>query len=336
MPVDERERELPLLIRAAEALLLAAYDEGAVLATAANVLGDHFGYGTRSILLYDKAADQLVMGHAAGTGSDDPEVRTFRRKLGQGISGIAAETRRIVNVGDLRRDPRTVRIGPGQSSRLCVPMLVRSELLGVVVVESPELHAFTEGDEEVLAAFARVTALALLHARAYEEARRLAITDPLTGLYNARYFQSRLEEEIARAERYGHQLALLFVDSDALKLVNDRLGHAAGNELIVGLARTIRQSVRATDLVGRFGGDEFLVLQPESGLAAAMGTAERIRQAAYAASDAAGVVRSVSIGVAVYPTHAADPDALLQVADAALYRAKHLGKDRVVAAPTSS
>lgn len=665
-----KEREVPLLMRATEALLLAAHDEQAVLATATNLLGDHFGYGARAILLYEKGQDELVMGYAAGAGSDDPGVTGWRRKVGEGLSGIAAKTRSVVNVGDLRSDPRTVRIGHGQVSRLCAPMLVRDELLGVVVIESPARNAFSARDEELMRAFSQVTALALIHARAdqrrrntiaelqtlndvataaakldldaslhaaaegfqrattsdstaiyiwdavssklvlgklvfdpqyypgdyeeqvrtqelalgegmvgwaaqhreaaliddvasdprpqpvagvplsskaaiviplvveerlfgvvravkmgagsygreqfrfaqtlasqlalllsaaqanraqtqrflelsalhevsrrlseasrlgevlsyvldgairltgaeagliwrlndqdefflgashnlpadriaahppnapdsvsrrimasgrplripdiqvvgkarwpaevphlhsligiplrsegraygsllvvhsaidffrpehervlevmaaqaaaaiaraeaLEEAQLLAITDALTGLYNARYFSGRLEDEIQRALRYGHEVAMFIVDSDALKRVNDRLGHAAGNALLVDLARTIRQHVRATDLVARFGGDEFVVLQPETGLEASLVTAERIREAAYATSDAAGVERSVSVGVATYPASAASAATLFQRADDALYEAKRSGKNKVMAA----
>jgi two-component system cell cycle response regulator len=175
-------------------------------------------------------------------------------------------------------------------------------------------------------------AAAIARAEALEEAQLLAITDALTGLYNARYFTARLETEIQRAQRYGRQVSLLIVDSDALKRVNDRLGHTAGNDLLVELARTVREHVRGSDLVARFGGDEFVVLQPETGLEAALATAERIREAAYAASDAAGVERSVSVGVATYPGAARTADALFQAADTALYAAKRSGKNRVVPA----
>src|SRR5262245_38071797 len=110
------QNELALLMRATEALLLAAYDERAVLATAANLLGERFGYSTRSILLYQKGADELVMAYASGPGADDPDVLAWRRKLGEGLSGVAAKTRKIVNVGDLRADARTIRISRGQTS----------------------------------------------------------------------------------------------------------------------------------------------------------------------------------------------------------------------------
>ena len=178
-----------------------------------------------------------------------------------------------------------------------------------------------------------MAAAAIARAEALEEAQRLAITDALTGLFNARYFSNRLAEEMQRAQRYGHEIALIIVDSDALKLVNDRMGHAAGNDLLTALARTIRQHVRASDLIARFGGDEFVILQPEADLASARATAERIRSAAYAASDAAGVERSVSVGVATFPGSARDADSLFKTADEALYRAKRAGKNRVEFAP---
>ncbi len=323
------ERDLPLLVRATEGLLLAAFDEHAVLTAALDLLRIHFGYSTSYLLLYDRGLDELYVAHAAGVGASRPEVLAFRTRLGVGLTGICGSTREVVNVGDVHRDPRYLDIVPDCVSEICVPLVVRGELFGVLAAESPQRNAFSDRDEELLTAFARMTALALLHARAQAEARRLAITDDLTGLYNTRYFTQRLEEEIARAHRYEHELALLIVDSDALKRVNDRLGHAAGNELLIALARTIRDEVRATDLVARFGGDEFVVLQPETGMEAALATGERIRRAAYAASDAAGVERSVSAGVATYPGSAATADALFKCADAALYEAKRRGKNRV-------
>lgn len=331
MAVQEsvRERELPLLMRATEALLLAAYDGHAVLEVALELLREYFGYGSTYLLLYDRAASELAVAHAAGVGADRPEVRSFRTKLGVGLTGIAGQTRLIVNVGDVRKDPRYLDVVPGCVSEICVPLAVGGELFGVLAVESPLTNAFSDRDADLLTAFAHVTALAILLARAQTETRRLTITDDLTGLYNARYFTERLEEEVTRARRYGRELSLLIVDSDALKRVNDTLGHAAGNELLVALARSIRQNVRSSDIVARFGGDEFVVLQPETGREAALATAQRIRAAAHTASDAAGIERSVSVGVATYPADAATADALFQRADAALYEAKRQGKNRV-------
>ncbi len=222
---------------------------------------------------------------------------------------------------------------PHLHSLLGIPLRSEGRAYGSLLVLNRAHDFFRPENERILEVIAAQAAAAIARAEALEEAQRLAITDALTGLFNARYFTGRLELELERARRYTHTLALLIVDSDALKLVNDRLGHAAGNELLVALARTIQQHVRGSDLVARFGGDEFVILQPESSIDAAVATAERIRLAAYAASDVAGVERSVSAGVAMFPQHAQDSDGLFQQADAALYRAKRAGKNRVEAAP---
>ena len=136
------------------------------------------------------------------------------------------------------------------------------------------------------------------------------------------------------ARRHEQELALILIDSDALKLVNDRLGHEAGDRYLVLLARTILAQVRTSDVVARYGGDEFVVLAPLTGRSAALLTAERIRASA-AALVIDGLATSVSVGVAVYPCDASAGDALLRAADRALYEAKRRGKNAVVAAPAS-
>lgn len=333
------EGRVPLLMQATEALLLAARDEHSVLHVATGLLAEHFGYGMRYILMWDPAKEELYVEHAAGPSADSPAVRGYRGKMGVGLTGIAAQTRSVVSSPDVESDPRYISVVPDCRSEICVPLVAGDELLGVLVIESTEKDAFSDDDEAVLLAFSRILALALLHARtmrqaieAREAARQLAITDPLTGLYNTRYLHQRLAEEIARAERYGHELSLLFVDSDSLKKVNDTQGHLAGNDLIVHLAQTIKGQVRSTDLTARFGGDEFVVLMPESGTEAARATGERIRTAARSGPDIAGIERTVSVGIATYPQHAQAAEELIRRADDAQYEAKKGGKDRVAVA----
>ncbi len=166
------------------------------------------------------------------------------------------------------------------------------------------------------------------------------MTDELTGAYNGRHFRARLHEEIARAKRGDRPLALLVIDSDSLKDVNDRFGHDAGNLHLVAIAQAVHTHVRTSDVVARFGGDEFLVLQPDATPEAAAAVAERIRVAVAAATvtaaDGSRVSGTVSIGVAGYPRSASDEDSLFKSADSALYDAKRHGKDRVFIAPASS
>ena len=166
-----------------------------------------------------------------------------------------------------------------------------------------------------------------------EHFRALAQTDGLTGLPNFRSFHARLEEEVSRADRYAHPLSCAMVDLDGLKEINDRLGHAAGNRAILALADAVREELRDTDFAARYGGDEFVVLLPQTTAAAAGLFAERLRRRLLAVSQGAGLPVRASIGVAALsPDEVGASDAaedLLRRADEALYKAKRSGRDRV-------
>jgi len=166
-----------------------------------------------------------------------------------------------------------------------------------------------------------------------EHFRALAQTDGLTGLPNFRSFHARLEEEVARAHRYGHPLACAMVDLDGLKEINDRLGHAAGNRAIMALADAVREELRDTDFAARYGGDEFVVLLPQTSESHGALFAERLRRRLIEVSQEAGLPVRGSIGVAAVAADELDsPEAaedLLRRADEALYRAKRSGRDRV-------
>jgi len=236
-----------------------------------------------------------------------------------------------VLVADLTDDPSIISRDALSEFRALLGVPLRSEghMYGSLYVLHPRAGYFDERHVQQVQVVAAHAGAALARAQAFEEATRLSITDELTGFFNARYLSARLREELARAQRYGHELALVLIDSDALKNVNDRLGHEAGNEHLRRLAKTIRAHVRATDIVARYGGDEFVVLQPESGLDAARATAERIRKAASVQQE--GIATSVSIGVAAFPD-VREADALFREADRALSAAKQRGKNTVVVA----
>lgn len=163
---------------------------------------------------------------------------------------------------------------------------------------------------------------------------RLVLCDGLTGLYNHRHAQDRLREELARAHRYRRDLALLLLDVDQFKRVNDSLGHPAGDRILVWVARVLRSSIRDTDVAARYGGDEFAVILPEASHDGGRAVGERIRAAVQAMDiPAGGQPRvTVSVGVAAFPTDADDASSLIEQADRALYQAKREGKNRVVVA----
>jgi diguanylate cyclase (GGDEF)-like protein len=215
-----------------------------------------------------------------------------------------------------------------------VPLRSEGDFYGSLFVLHSRADYFRPEHARNLEVLAAQAAAALARARAFEDARRMAITDDLTGLFNGRHFTLRLAEEVRRAQRYDRTLALTMLDSDSLKMVNDRFGHEEGNRHLVELARTIREHVRATDTAFRFGGDEFVILHPETDLRKAIQIADRIRAAlrAHPFRSAAGETAAVSVsaGVSAYPACANTPDDLFRQADGALYLAKRRGKDGVV------
>jgi diguanylate cyclase (GGDEF)-like protein/PAS domain S-box-containing protein len=245
----------------------------------------------------------------------------------------------VERLGDPDLDPATRADMEEQNERSCltVPLMSGGRAVGFfVIVHEHKEHVFGTPEIAVARAIAEQAAVGWERARLYRRLELLAITDGLTGVFNHRHFYERLAAEIKRADRSGDPLPLLMIDIDGFKLFNDRFGHQAGDDALRTIAEAILAEVRdGIDLVARYGGEEFTVLLP--GAHDAVAAAERIRERVRGVSMATPVGEArltVSIGVAVYPTSAADMDDLVARADAAMYIAKRLGKDRVeVAAP---
>jgi diguanylate cyclase (GGDEF)-like protein len=176
----------------------------------------------------------------------------------------------------------------------------------------------------------------LLEFKAYlDTCEEDALTDHLTGLANRRRFERLLEKEVSRTSRYGHAFCLLMLDIDYFKQVNDNYGHEAGDEVIKSLAKTLQEGTRGVDLAARIGGEEFAIILTETNLESALEVAERLR-VAIRGIQVAGVGQiAASFGVAECPSSAQTARELLATADAALYRAKREGRDRVAQAPTA-
>ncbi len=186
--------------------------------------------------------------------------------------------------------------------------------------------------------FANLTALVLNNAQLREALREQSIRDPLTGLYNRRYMQEMLTQHLSRVTRQLHPLGLIMIDIDHFKSFNDAHGHAAGDALLRELGRFLQSHVRLEDIACRYGGEEFILIMPEASLEVAQRRAEQLRAEAkeLRVRDAGLTIEGVtlSLGVAVHPLHAQTTDSLLRAADAALYRAKQEGRNRVVVADT--
>ncbi len=194
---------------------------------------------------------------------------------------------------------------------------------------------FDDDDLATLQTFAGHVAVAVDNVRVHEEAQRLSLTDPLTGLWNYRYLRESLRREVERANRFGRMVSVLVLDLDRFKKINDTYGHAAGDTVLAEFARRVRGEIREVDLAFRQGGEEFVVLLPETDARGATIVAERLgaatRNTPVAVLGHAGVQESigftVSIGIAVYPDHAETGLRVLEAADEALYAAKSAGRD---------
>ena len=224
---------------------------------------------------------------------------------------------------------------PGQDDHFaCLELLDHNEMLVVFCAESAQVDALENDDRMVLSAVASELVVAVENSRLYKLTKRLSITDELTDLYNYRYLQQRLDDEIGRARRYGKTLSFLMLDVDDFKAVNDSHGHLVGDAVLAELGQVLKTAVREVDMVARYGGEEFSVLLPETDAAGAFIVAEKIREAValhrFPDEDGDRSVRaSVSIGLANFPVHAEDKESLLKAADDAVYQAKTMGKDRV-------
>ncbi|MBA2362962.1 MAG: diguanylate cyclase [Chloroflexia bacterium] len=216
---------------------------------------------------------------------------------------------------------------------LAVPIVAGQELLGVLAVSASNSRSFDATDATTLEAVADYAATALQNAHAHVLLTREATTDALTGLRNHRGLIERMDSEIERAERFGHALSLLYFDIDRFKDINDTYGHEVGDAVLQQITRLALSVLRSIDTLGRYGGEEFVVLLPETDADAALQSAERLRQAvtdhAFAVDLEIELQTTVSIGVATYPADGASRRTLLRSADGALYRAKRLGRNQV-------
>lgn len=227
----------------------------------------------------------------------------------------------------------------GQSSAMCVPMLAEGEALGVLhLVASPDLgdRVFTPLAQRLAIAAAEACALALASIRLREKLADQSLRDALTGLYNRRYAEETMGREIARAKRDAAPLGVFMLDLDHFKRFNDEFGHDAGDTALREAATVLVEAVRTSDVVSRVGGEEFLVLLPGASLEATIHKSEVMREKLKSLELFHRGRRlppiSFSAGAAAFPAHGETPEALLRAADAALYEAKHAGRDRTVAA----
>ncbi len=217
-------------------------------------------------------------------------------------------------------------------SVLCYPLQRRGEKIGVIELINKTAGPFTHEDQVAIEMLINPLCVAIQTADRFEDAERLTITDDLTKLYNYRYLMQYLEAEVKRCLRYKKKVSLLFIDIDGFKRINDTFGHPVGSQALAEMGRVFKRIVRESDVVGRYGGDEFVIVLPETPLNGAMVIAERIRKKVEECEFIAhhlSIRLTVSLGVASCPMHTLTAEGLIKKADAAMYRAKELSRNSI-------
>jgi diguanylate cyclase (GGDEF)-like protein len=291
-----------------------------------------------SILLMHSEQNELVFEGIRGAAAG--KLIYSRLKVGEGIAGWVALHREPVIVNDVLRDERfnsTFDQANRFKSRsiLCVPLISRGILLGVVELINRKSHQckFTKRDLSMLLMLLNPIAVSLHNALLFQETEKLTITDDLTKLYNTRYMHSRMSKLIEERKHSRERFSLIFLDLDGFKSVNDSYGHLVGAKTLVEIGKIIFNNVGKKDEVARYGGDEFMVLMPKAGSVQAHEMAERLRSAIQN-YDFEGLLPchirlSASFGIAVFPDHAETLTELIQKADNAMYAVKYSGKNAV-------
>lgn len=304
----------------------------------------------RAVLwLTDDSEMRLKRAAPGGQEAEDTDETAQSVRFGEGLAGRTAEQRKPLFVRDGACDPRSVaeerpepisRRSRDQSfALLLVPLVAGNQTLGVIQFERDAPGAFTRRDLSRIRALASQAAATLANVRAHRDIYSQAVTDALTGLHNRRHMQTALADECRRAQRYGHPLSVIMLDVDGFKSYNDTYGHVQGDVLLRMLAGILQTTIRGVDTVGRFGGEEFVVVLPETPADEAYQAAERLRLAVARASfpghaDApdTAVCKTISLGLATFPDITDDVQALVALADGALYRAKRGGRNQTVQA----
>jgi len=263
------------------------------------------------------------------------------RPLGQGLFGKVLDSGRSVLYNTFNNEMITesgaLLIGDPEEdgisqSVLVVPLKIGSRLVGVISAQSYKPYAYTDTDVELLELLGANAAIAIENARLFREVQELAVTDPLTGLYNRRKLIELGESEFASSLRYERELAAIMLDCDGFKRLNDTFGHTVGDQVLIRLSEISLASIRKADILARYGGDEFMILLPETGIEAALVVAERLRQdviRAPFATNAGNLPFSVSVGVASLDKEVHSLGHLLDRADFASYVSKDSGGNRV-------
>lgn len=353
--LERSDEKLKNKARAHELLMEAAHRLGgtlkheAVVERLIHLIKEKISWPHFAIFLMEgKEEDKrsLKLAFSNGFGKESPNKKAI---VGEGLVGMVAQTGSPVIIGNASLENINLWVYQDKSrvpemksgALMAIPMIHKGIVIGVFLFSHPEIGIFDDEDVTLISALGAQTALAIVNAELYETTLELAISDPLTGIFNRRAMMRQIEYELARAQRFHTNLALLLVDVDHFKSYNDRMGHVLGDVALKEIAKALKESMRKVDTLARFGGEEFCVILPQADKKAAKEVASKLCEAVRALK-LRGVEKqelghlSISIGIVVVSGD--DPELeqenaiidIIAMADKALYEAKRLGRDRFI------
>ena len=291
-----------------------------------------------SLMLLNEESNELILKSASGLATDLALIGPIR--VGEGVSGEVMNTGKPLIVSDLQssgRRPAPPERSYKTGSFISYPIIIGGRKVGVLnVTDKTGGRSFNEIDLSLLEIIGPQMAVALERAEWQERATEfqlMSITDSLTGMPNRRYLEERLAEELNRSKRYDYPMSFLMIDIDDFKAYNDKNGHQAGDLAIQITAHCLKAALRAADVASRYGGEEFCILLPQTGMTEAAVIADRIRQRVNGTHYPHGKTQplggvTISVGVSTFSTIVNNSETIIAAADRALYQAKSLGKDR--------